>query len=319
MSIKRCKKNFQKESITRKFIFITVLSCLGLLLISCDSKLKNETTEIIETETTLIEETEPPVIYEPVWSEEKIYLDMNLPYATYSVINDGFAVLYKQDERYVNYKNKTIAVNAGHGTKDGSKVKTYSHPDFTPKVTGGSTTKGATMSSAVSVGMVFDDGTTEAENNLKVAERLRDKLLDDGYSVLMIRTTDDVRLDNVARTVIANNYADAHISIHFDVTNSDKGIFYIAPYGDRKYLNMEPLKDNADNIRNLGRAIISSFADMGEKIWKKGELQLDLTQISYSTNPSVDVELGDRKTVITDEKIDIFAEGIKRGIEKFFS
>lgn len=307
-----------KNSFIRKVFLVLTLVWALIVFASC----KVNINEVIpaETETTVVEETEPSVLYNPLWSEEKIYLDMNFPYATYSVINDGFAVLYKQDSRYVNYKDKVIAVNAGHGTKGGSKLKTYSHPDFTPKVSDGSTMKGAVMSTAVSVGMTFENGVTEAEVNLMVAERLRDKLLNDGYSVLMIRTGEDVQLDNIARTVIANMYADAHVAIHFDTTHSDKGIFFITPYNNKTYLSMEPLKSNADNIRKFGRAIIAVFNEMGEKVWKgKGELQLDLTQMSYSTNPSVDIELGDVKTVITDEKLDIFAEGIKRGIDRYFT
>lgn len=36
-------------------------------------------------------------------------------------------------------KQKTVCVNAGHGTKGGESVKTYCHPDKSAKVTGGST------------------------------------------------------------------------------------------------------------------------------------------------------------------------------------
>ena len=160
---------------------------------------------------------------------------------------------------------------------------------------------------------------TEANANLVVAYELKDKLLAAGYSVLMIRENDDARLDNIARTVIANENADAHIAIHFDSTDNDKGIFYITPYNDASYLNMEPVKSNANNIRLLGKSIIDAFREMGEKIWKdKGTLQGDLTQISFSTNASVDIELGDRKTELTKEKAETFAEGIKRGIDKYF-
>ena len=35
-----------------------------------------------------------------------------------------------------------------------------------------------------------------------MAKILKDKLLAEGYDVLMIRESDDVQLDNVARTVI---------------------------------------------------------------------------------------------------------------------
>ena len=56
------------------------------------------------------------------------------------------------------------------------------------------------------------------------------------------------------------------------------------------------------------------------KIWKdKGELQGDLTQISYSTNASVDIELGDKATTFTEEKINLFVDGIRIGIDNYFN
>ena len=255
------------------------------------------------------------------YTTKKVYIDFSAPYATYSIINDGYAVLYRLDKQKVtNYKNKTIAVNAGHGTKGGASIKTYAHPDFSPKYTGGSNAAGSILATAVSAGTTFENGMTEANANLVVAYALKDKLLDTGYSVLMIREDDDCRLDNIARTVIANENSDAHIAIHFDSTNSDKGIFYITPYNDERYLNMEPLKSNAKNIKKLGDSVIEGFRDMGEKIWKdKGTLQGDLTQLSFSTNASIDIELGDRKTNLTVEKADTFAEGIKRGIDIYFN
>lgn len=285
-----------------------------------------ETIEIQETNNSSVDDRE--VIEDSsnnksstIYTTRKIYLDFTAPYATYSIINDGYAVLYQLKKNKVsNYKNKIVAVNAGHGTKGGATIKTFAHPDFSPKVTGGSNAAGAILSAAVSAGMTFENGMTEANANLVVAYLLKDKLLDNGYSVLMIRENDDCRLDNIARTVIANGNADAHVSIHFDSTTNDKGIFYIVPYNDPNYLNMEPLKSNAKNIKALGDSIIKAYRDMGEKIWKdRGTLQGDLTQLSFSTNASVDIELGDRKTEVTKEKAEIFAEGLARGIDNYFN
>lgn len=84
---------------------------------------------------------------------------------------------------------------------------------------------GATSAVAVSGGTTFQDGTPEAKVTLQAAQKLRDKLLDKGYDVLMIRDSDDVQLDNIARTVIANNMADCHIALHWDSTKNDNGAF----------------------------------------------------------------------------------------------
>lgn len=134
-------------------------------------------------------------------------------YASFSEINTGEATLYRSTE---NRKNIIIGVNAGHGTKNGSSVKTQCHPDGSPKVTGGTTAKGSVKAVAVSSGMTFYDGTAEAAVTLSMANILKEKLLSEGYDVLMLRDSEDVQLDNVARTVICNNVADCHIALHWD-------------------------------------------------------------------------------------------------------
>ncbi len=109
-------------------------------------------------------------------------------------------------------------------------VRTDCHPDKTPKVTGGTTAAGSVTAVAVSGGMTFADGTKEAHATLAAARLLRDKLLARGFDVLMLRDDADVQLDNVARTVVANNVADCLVSLHWDgdALGYDKGCFYIS-------------------------------------------------------------------------------------------
>ena len=148
---------------------------------------------------------------------QQITLDSTWEYADHSKINTGAAVLYPAPEES-GRKGIVIGVNAGHGTAGGAKVKALCHPDGSAKVTGGSTAAGATSAAAVSGGMTFQDGTPEREVTLRMAQILRDKLLTSGYDVLMLRDSEDVQLDNVARTVICNNVADCHIALHWDLS-----------------------------------------------------------------------------------------------------
>lgn len=251
---------------------------------------------------------------------KKVYLNKDYQYATFSVINSGYATLYMINKKVVpNYKGKVVAVNAGHGVKGGSRKKTFSHPDFTPKVSGGSTKEGAIYSYAISDGMVFLNGIQESVVNLLVAIKLRDKLINDGYTVLMMREDENSHLDNISRTVIANEYADCHLSIHFDSTAKDKGIFYVKPVSNKSFLEMEPLKSNYDNIVKLGDCLIAAFRERNEKIWRnEGILPGDLTQIAFSTNASVDIELGDRASIVDEARADALADGLLLGIQKFF-
>ena len=171
-------------------------------------------------------------------SVENIQLDPSWKYADYTAINSGTAKLYHANK---NKRNVVIGINAGHGTKGGQSAKTYCHPDKTAKTTGGTTSAGSIKAPAVSGGMTFSDGTSEAEVALNMAVILKEKLLADGYDVLMLRDEDDVQLDNVARTVIANNTAECLISLHWDGDNLDydKGCFYISTPDGIK--NMDPV------------------------------------------------------------------------------
>lgn len=244
-----------------------------------------------------------------------IGLDPGWQFASSSAIHTGNAVLYKATD---NRKNIVVGVNAGHGTRGGSSVKTYCHPDQTPKTTGGSTAQGATMATAVSSGMTMNDGVSEASVTLRQAQILRDALLMAGYDVLMLRDGEDVQLDNIARTVIANNVADCHISLHWDGdgTSTDKGAFFISvPDGIK---NMSPVSSNWERCDALGATLIEGIAGQGCKIYGKGRMSVDLTQTSYSTIPSVDLELGNQCSVHDDATLSRNAMGIVAGVNKYF-
>lgn len=238
------------------------------------------------------------------------------PYAANSKINSGKAVFYQTNAAV--RKEKVVCVNAGHGTKGGSSVRTLCHPDGSPKVTSGTTAAGAATAAAVSSGMTFNDGTPESTVTLKMAKILRDKLLAEGYDVLMIRETDDVQLDNIARTVLANNLADCHLALHWDSTTKDKGCFYMSVPNNADYRAMEPVASHWESHNRLGECLIEGLREKENKIFSSGAMEMDLTQTSYSTIPSVDIELGDKASSHSTETLEKLADGLVVGIEKYF-
>ena len=249
-------------------------------------------------------------------AEGEVKLNSSWQYADFSKINSGAAVLYRSQGS--SRKGKTICVNAGHGTQGGSSVKTLCHPDGTPKVTGGTTGAGATTAAAVSAGMTFADGTPEYKVTVALAKMLKDQLLEKGYDVLMIREGDDVQLDNVARTVIANNASDCHIALHWDSTESNKGAFYMSVPSNESYRNMEPVKSHWQEHHALGESLISGLKSVGVKIFSSGSMEMDLTQTSFSTVPSVDIELGDKASDHSEETLNSLAGGLAAGVDQFF-
>ena len=249
---------------------------------------------------------------------QRITLNPDWEYADHSKINTGAAVLYRAPEESGS-KGIIIGVNAGHGTAGGAKVKTLCHPDGSAKTTGGSTAAGATEAAAVSGGMTFQDGTPERTVTLQMAQILRDKLLASGYDVLMLRDGEDVQLDNVARTVICNNVADCHIALHWDSgdgKNYDKGCFYISVPEVLK--SMEPVASHWQQHDALGADLVEGLRGQGATIYGKGNMSIDLTQTSYSTIPSVDMELGNAYSDHSDAILDQLAEGLLQGINVYF-
>lgn len=247
---------------------------------------------------------------------EKIVLDSSWKYADFSEIHSGNAIMYLSKK--VERKNIIVGINAGHGTEGGTKVKTWCHPDKTSKVTGGSTAAGAVKATAVSSGMKFSDGTPEPKITLKEARIVRDLLLDNGYDVLMVRDADDVQLDNIARTVVCNNVSDCHIAIHWDGDglNYDKGCFYLSVPDGIKYL--ESVAASWQESERLGECCIKALAEQGCKIRGNGSVDTDLTQTSYSFIPSIDIELGNQKSDLSDESLSKLAAGLVNGIDNFF-
>ena len=187
------------------------------------------------------------------------------------------------------------------------------------KLTGGTTEAGAIESTAVSQGMEFCYGMSEAEMNLRLAIVVRKKLLEHGFDVLMIRNWPDVQLDNVARTVIANNTADIHIALHFDSDglSYDKGVFYCGMPSQLQYL--PHIADNYMESERLGISIVNAFEKDGNILFKKGRLELDLTTTSYATIPTAVVELGNQHTILTVQRLESIAHSLCTGVQSFFA
>ena len=168
-----------KRKIDRKMI--TFLMVMALILTASCGDVNVQAAAKKATKKEAAKTTETSSFYK---NKQKIYLDSSWKYADHAKITSGYAVMYTAKK---NRKDIVIAVNAGHGTKGGSSVKTLCHPDGSPKLTGGTTQAGAIQAVAVSDGMTFRDGTAERDVTLRMAKILKKKLLAEGYDVLMVR------------------------------------------------------------------------------------------------------------------------------------
>lgn len=253
---------------------------------------------------------------ETAYTVSDVYLTSDMTYASYSKIHSDPAKLYKNTA--ANANGITVCVNAGHGTQGGESQRTQCHPDGTPKVTGGSAGAGATTATSISSGMTFNDGTPEAAVTLNAALALKNTLLKNGYNILMIRENNNTQLDNIARTILANKYADCHISLHWDSTSSNKGAFYCKVPSNAAYKAMVPVSSTWQKSDSLGEALITGLKGRNIKIFSSGYMELDLTQTSYSSVASVDIELGDAASDHSDAALQNIALGLTDGVNSYF-
>ena len=245
-----------------------------------------------------------------------ISLDKSWLYADHTSVNSGAAVFYRATS---NRKGIIVAINAGHGTSGSYNYYNLSHPDGSPKTTGGSTAAGNIWTVCDNYGMSFNDGASENNVVLNVAGYLRNKLLAKGYDVLMLRDEEYCQLDVVSRTVIANNIADCHISIDYDGDglSYDKGAFYCSvPDGIK---GMYPTSTIWQQDNYLGECMIAGLANVGVGIYSGRQIPIDLMQTSYSTIPSVDIELGNQCTAHDTGTLSWYADGLAAGVDMFFS
>ena len=77
--------------------------------------------------------------------------------------------------------------------------------------------------------------------------------------------------------------------------------------------SMEPVASHWQQHDALGADLVEGLRGQGATIYGKGNMSIDLTQTSYSTIPSVDMELGNAYAIL-----DQLAEGLLQGINVYF-
>ena len=123
------------------------------------------------------------------------------------------------EENNKTKKKKTIVIDPGHQAKGDSSKE--------PIGPGASETKAKVTTGATG----NYTKQKESELTLKVAQALEKQLKQEGYNVIMTRTTNNINISNSERASIANNAkADAFIRIHadsYDDSNVNRSINFM--------------------------------------------------------------------------------------------
>ena len=84
------------------------------------------------------------------------------------------------------------------------------------------------------------------------------------------------------------------------------------------YRAMEPVASNWQKHNALGENLVAGLKGAGVKIFSGGSMEMDLTQTSYSTVPSIDIELGDKASDHSAATLDVLASGLVAGVNQYF-
>ena len=177
---------------------------------------------------------------------------------------------------------------------------------------------------------VYDKIETEPEFSLKVALKLKDLLINNGYRVVMSRTDFDQNISNGARSAIAGETSDIMVSIHSN-TGKNSGTLSFYP-GDSDYISgstypgytniMGLTKSNIELSKKLAENMESNIT-MTTGLKNKGTHSAVLRIFSYSSIPTCLVEVGFADNA-TDAKIlstkkDAIATSMSNAIDQYFN
>ena len=208
-------------------------------------------------------------------------------------------------------EGKLICIDAGHQATPNTDTEPVGPgaEDKKAKVSAGNT--GVTT------------GTEEYELNLEVALKLQSALEARGYTVKMIRTSNDVDISNAARAELANSdKADAFIRIHANgstYTNAS-GVMTVCQTKDNPYN-----ADIYDSCKRLSADVLSGMAAAtganSEGVWETDSMSginwckvpVTIVEIGYMTNSEEDQKL------VTSDYQNLLAKGIADGLDAYFA
>lgn len=180
---------------------------------------------------------------------------------------------------------------------------------------------GYTVEKYKNTGAVSVNGVVEHEWSLKVARVLKEKLLERGYDVYMVRDTDDWKefpYNNGDRTLAANAVeCDILVAIHWDSFDQAEVDGYHTIYkGSKKTPNYRLAKAVSDAYADAIDGAISKYANPISRD--------DLWQLNLATMPAIIVECGfssnpsDAAWMENEDNYEIMAEGMANGIDDYF-
>ncbi|SDB21337.1 N-acetylmuramoyl-L-alanine amidase [Pseudobutyrivibrio sp. YE44] len=165
-------------------------------------------------------------------------------------------------------------------------------------------------------------GNREYDINLKIAVKTAQQLKDMGYKVELVRTYNDVDINNMERAMVANTMvADIYVSIYSSGDNKkEEGVKVTCETKDNPY-NFSGYNE----CRLLADTIVGSLGSKIDGIKTSVVESDDVMGINWCKSPNAIVRVGNLKNEADDEKLateeyqQTLAEGIAAGVDSYFT